>query len=54
VSVGVEAHHGASEEVKLDCELSGHVSVDLGQHLVASQEVLSIILEVPYRKEFLV
>jgi len=46
MSIGVQSHEGSSEQVELDGELGGHSSFDVGELLVAGEQIDGIIVKV--------
>lgn len=43
---GVEAHKCTSKKVELHCKLSRKVAVNAGKHLVRSEDVFGVVLEI--------
>jgi len=46
MTLGMQSHQGASEQVELHCEFGGNVSVYITKHLMGSEDILRIVLEV--------
>lgn len=46
VALSVQCHEGATEEVVLDCELGDEGGIGQTKHLVGSEKVLGIIIEI--------
>ncbi len=46
VAVGVQGNQGATEQIELDCELSGEGTVHIGEHLMGGQKVLGVVFEI--------
>ena len=46
MTLGVQSHQRASEQVELHCEFSGNVSINISKHLVCSENILRVVLEI--------
>ena len=54
MSLSVKSHQRATEQVELDCEFSGQVTINGSEHLMSSEDVLHIILEIEDGHQFLI
>ena len=46
MSLRVQAHESTTKEIKLDCELSGEIAINIAKHLVSSENILGVVFEI--------
>ena len=42
----MQAHESTTKKIELDCELSGEITINIAKHLVSSENVLGVVLEI--------